>query len=66
MGLDMFRRCCWIASVAAVGFVLPLGLFAPDDRAHIGPRRLRYAFCSAIMVTLKMFPKLMTPSRLHF
>jgi len=63
--LAMSRRSYQFFCVAAVGVVFPIFFFPADDRPHTVPRRLHYAFSGVIIVSVNVFPSLLTPSRLH-
>jgi len=63
--LAMSRRSYQFFCVAAVGVVFPIFFFPADDRPHTVPRRLHYAFSGVIVVSVNVFPSLLTPSRLH-
>ncbi|CAK0891903.1 unnamed protein product [Prorocentrum cordatum] len=63
--LAMSRRSYQLFCVAVVGIVYPMFLFSADDRPHIVPRRLHYAFSGVVVVSVNVCPSLLTPSQLH-
>ncbi|CAK0879641.1 unnamed protein product [Prorocentrum cordatum] len=70
--LAMARRSYQFFLVGAFALIFPIvlspePLFFPseDVRPHMLPRRLHYAFSWVVIVSVNVFPSLLTPSRLH-